>query len=143
MNKEIIIDAKNKIVGRLASFVAKELLKGNKIIVVNVEKAVVSGKREVIIEKFMEKVKRGDAYKGPFYPKYPDEIFRRIVRGMLPYKKERGKTALKNLKVFYGLPEEYKDKITNIKIKDVNDLMKTGYISLEDISLSIGAKKRW
>ncbi|MEM7818426.1 MAG: 50S ribosomal protein L13 [Candidatus Aenigmatarchaeota archaeon] len=143
MNKEIIIDAKNKIVGRLASFVAKELLKGNKIIIVNVEKAVVSGKREVIIEKFMEKVKRGDAYKGPFYPKYPDEIFRRIVRGMLPYKKERGKTALKNLKVFYGLPEEYKDKITNIKIKDVNDLMKTGYISLEDISLSIGAKKRW
>ncbi|MEM5882432.1 MAG: 50S ribosomal protein L13 [Candidatus Aenigmatarchaeota archaeon] len=143
MNKEIIIDAKNKIVGRLASFVAKELLKGNKIIVVNVEKAVVSGKREVIIEKFMEKVKRGDAYKGPFYPKHPDEIFRRIVRGMLPYKKERGKTALKNLKVFYGLPEEYKDKITNIKIKDVNDLMKTGYISLEDISLSIGAKKRW
>ncbi|MEM4772509.1 MAG: 50S ribosomal protein L13 [Candidatus Aenigmatarchaeota archaeon] len=141
--KEIVIDAKDKIAGRLASFVAKELLKGNKVIVLNVEKAIISGDKEDIIEEFKKKRERGDPYKGPFYPKYPDEIFRRIVRGMLPYKKYRGKIALKNLKIFYGIPEEYKDKILNIKIKSSEDLKRANYMSLEEISLLLGAKKRW
>ncbi|MEM5820366.1 MAG: 50S ribosomal protein L13 [Candidatus Aenigmatarchaeota archaeon] len=141
--KEIVIDAKDKIAGRLASFVAKELLKGNKVIVLNVEKAIISGDKEDIIEEFKKKRERGDPYKGPFYPKYPDEIFRRMVRGMLPYKKYRGKIALKNLKIFYGIPEEYKDKILNIKIKSSEDLKRANYMSLEEISLLLGAKKRW
>ncbi|MEM5871158.1 MAG: 50S ribosomal protein L13 [Candidatus Aenigmatarchaeota archaeon] len=141
--KEIVIDAKDKIAGRLASFVAKELLKGNKVIVLNVEKAIISGDKEDIIEEFKRKRERGDPYKGPFYPKYPDEIFRRMVRGMLPYKKHRGKIALKNLKIFYGIPEEYKDKILNIKIKSSEDLKRASYMSLEEISLLLGAKKRW
>ncbi|MEM5831047.1 MAG: 50S ribosomal protein L13 [Candidatus Aenigmatarchaeota archaeon] len=141
--KEIVIDAKDKIAGRLASFVAKELLKGNKIIILNVEKAIISGDKEAIIEEFKKKRERGDPYKGPFYPKYPDEIFRRIVKGMLPYKKYRGKIALKNLKIFYGIPEEYKDKILNIKIKSSEDLKNVSYMSLEEISLLLGAKKRW
>lgn len=143
MMKEIVIDAKDKIAGRLASFVAKELLKGNKVIVLNVEKAIISGDKEDIIEEFKRKRERGDPYKGPFYPKYPDEIFRRMVRGMLPYKKHRGKIALKNLKIFYGIPEEYKDKILNIKIKSSEDLKRASYMSLEEISLLLGAKKRW
>lgn len=141
--KEIVIDASNKIAGRLASFVAKELLKGNRVIIVNVEKAIISGDREDIIEEFKKRRERGDPYKGPFYPKYPDEIFRRIVRGMLPYKKDRGKIALKNLKIFYGLPNEYKDKIMDVKIKSADDLTRVGYLTLEEISLAIGAKKRW
>ncbi|MEM5806436.1 MAG: 50S ribosomal protein L13 [Candidatus Aenigmatarchaeota archaeon] len=143
MMKEIVIDAKDKIAGRLASFVAKELLKGNKVIVLNVEKAIISGDKEDIIEEFKRKRERGDPYKGPFYPKYPDEIFRRMVRGMLPYKKHRGKIALKNLKIFYGIPEEYKDKILNIKIKSSEDLKRASYMSLEEISILLGAKKRW
>ena len=141
--KEIVIDAKDKIAGRLASFVAKELLKGNKVVVVNVEKAIISGDREDIIEEFKRRRERGDPYKGPFYPRYPDEIFRRMVRGMLPYKKYRGKIALKNLKIFYGIPEEYKDKIMDVKIKSAQDLTRVGYITLEEIALEIGAKKRW
>jgi len=141
--KEIVIDAKDKIAGRLASFVAKELLKGNKVVVLNVEKAIISGDKEDIIEEFKRRRERGDPYKGPFYPRYPDEIFRRMVRGMLPYKKYRGKIALKNLKIFYGIPEEYKDKIMDIKIKGAQDLTRVGYMTLEEISLEIGAKKRW
>jgi len=141
--KEIVIDAKDKIAGRLASFVAKELLKGNKVVVLNVEKAIISGDKEDIIEEFKRRRERGDPYKGPFYPRYPDEIFRRMVRGMLPYKKYRGKIALKNLKVFYGIPEEYKDKIMDVKIKSSQDLTRVGYMTLEEIALEIGAKKRW
>lgn len=141
--KEIVIDAKDKIAGRLASFVAKELLKGNKVVVLNVEKAIISGDKEDIIEEFKKRRERGDPYKGPFYPRYPDEIFRRMVRGMLPYKKYRGKIALKNLKIFYGIPEEYKDKIMNVKIKSAQELTRVGYMTLEEIALEIGAKKRW
>jgi len=141
--KEIVIDAKDKIAGRLASFVAKELLKGNKVVVLNVEKAIISGDKEDIIEEFKRRRERGDPYKGPFYPRYPDEIFRRMVRGMLPYKKYRGKIALKNLKIFYGIPEEYKDKIMDVKIKSAQDLTRVGYMTLEEIALEIGAKKRW
>jgi len=141
--KEIVIDAKDKIAGRLASFVAKELLKGNKVVVLNVEKAIISGDKEDIIEEFKRRRERGDPYKGPFYPRYPDEIFRRMVRGMLPYKKYRGKIALKNLKVFYGMPNEYKDKIMDVKIKSAQDLTRVGYMTLEEIALEIGAKKRW
>lgn len=143
MTKQIVIDASNKIAGRLASFVAKELLKGNEVIIVNVEKAIISGDRDNIIKEFKKRRERGDPYKGPFYPKYPDGIFRRMVRGMLPYKKYWGRNALKKLKIHYGLPEEYKHKISNIKIKSAEDLIRVGYMTLEDLSLAIGAKKRW
>jgi large subunit ribosomal protein L13 len=144
----ILIDAKDKIAGRLASTIAKLLLSGYKVYVYNVEKAIISGKRESIIKEFLRRRERGDPYKGPFYPKYPDEIFRRMVRGMLPYKKEKGRNALKNLKVFIGIPEEIKNinaknlEDLKIKLKSAEDL-KCEYITLEEISLAIGAKKRW
>jgi large subunit ribosomal protein L13 len=144
----VLIDAKDKIAGRLASTVAKLLLSGYKVCVYNVEKAIISGKKESIIKEFLRRRARGDPYKGPFYPKYPDEIFRRMVRGMLPYKREKGRNALKNLKVFIGFPEEIKNlnakslEDLKIKVKSAEDL-RCEYLTLEEISLAIGAKKRW
>ena len=139
----LVIDATNKIAGRLASIVAKLLLIGEEVIILNAEKAVISGKKDRIFRIFKEKRDKGDPYKGPFYPRYPDRILRRMIRGMLPYKKPKGKNALKRLKIFIGTPEEYKNaKVSNIKIKSVEDL-KTDYVTLEEISLFLGAKKRW
>lgn len=139
----IVIDAKDKIAGRLASVVAKLLLMGEEVVILNAEKAVVSGKKERVFKIFKEKRDRGDPYKGPFYPRYPDRILRRMIRGMLPYKKPKGREALKRLKIFIGIPEEYKDaKISDIKIKSAKDLT-TNYVTLEEISLFLGAKKRW
>ncbi|MEM0480652.1 MAG: 50S ribosomal protein L13 [Candidatus Aenigmatarchaeota archaeon] len=139
---EVVIDASNKVAGRLASEIAKLLLSGYKVYVVNAEKAIISGKKEVIIREFLNRRARGDPYKGPFYPKRPDNIFRRMVRGMLPYKKERGKRALKNLKVYIGFPEELKklsDKIINLKVKDASELT-CEYVTIEEISRAIGWK---
>jgi large subunit ribosomal protein L13 len=80
---------------------------------------------------------------GPFFPKTPDGIFRRAVRGMLPWHKEKGRKAYKNLRVFIGLPEEFKGKeIKKVEEADASKL-KTKFISLGELSLSIGAKKRW
>ncbi len=141
--EEKIIDASNKIAGRLASIVAKMLLEGEKVVIVNAEKAIISGNPQFLKKFFLERRHRGDPYKGPFYPRYPDQILKRMIRGMLPYKKEKGRNALKRLKVFIGIPNEYKNaKFFEIKVKEAKDL-RCKYMTLGEISEYIGAKKLW
>ncbi|MEM5879151.1 MAG: 50S ribosomal protein L13 [Candidatus Aenigmatarchaeota archaeon] len=139
----IVYDAENQILGRICTKIAKDLLNGEKVFVVNCEKAVVSGNPQYIQKRYLEKIWRGDVKHGPFFPKTPDGIFRRTVRGMLPWHKAKGRKAYKNLKVFIGLPEEFKNKeLKKVKEADASKL-KTKFMSLEEISLAIGAKKRW
>ena len=138
-----IFDAENQILGRLSATVAKELLKGEKVFVVNCEKSVLAGNPKYKLSRYLEKIQKGDVKKGPFFPKTPDGIFRRTVRGMLPIKKPSGRAAFKNLRVFIGVPEEFKNR-TLEKVKSADsDKLKTKYIILEDLSTSLGAKKRW
>jgi len=138
-----IYNAENQILGRMCTYIAKALLKGEDVVVVNAEKAVLSGNPRWKKEHYQIKVKRGDPKKGPFFPKYPDDIFRRTVRGMLPWHQVKGRNAYKKLKVFIGMPEEHKNKqAEKIKVADATKL-KTAYTTLSDISVSIGAKKRW
>jgi len=132
----MIINAEKAVAGRLASKIAKELLKGEKIIVINVEKAVVSGRSDNVVDRYLAKIHRGSPHKGPFYPKYPDRILRRMVRGMIPYKSDKGKTALKSLRVYIGNPENLKGE----KITRTSDNLRTKYITLEEISKYLGAK---
>ena len=106
----IYIDANNKVVGRLASRVAKMLLSGESVSVVNAEKAVMVGNPAVTLKAFKHKRDRGDPYHGPFYPRSPDMVFRRVVRGMVPYKTARGGEAFKRLRVFISIPQELKGK---------------------------------
>lgn len=140
--QEICIDANNMIAGRLASRIAKELLKGEKVAVVNAEKAVLSGNPKHLIEIYTEKRERGDPYHGPFYPKEPDMILKRIVRGMIPRKKTRGRDAFKKLRVFISVPDEYKGKeFTGLKGTESNLKCKT--MSLGVLAERLGAKKTW
>ena len=136
-----IYDADNQILGRMCTVIAKDLLKGENVVIVNAEKAVLSGNPRWKKAHYDQKVKRGDPFKGPFFPKYPDDILRRTVRGMLPWHQAKGRTAFKKLKVFVGIPEEYKNK-QGEKVADASKL-KTNYTYLGDLSISIGAKKRW
>jgi large subunit ribosomal protein L13 len=138
----MIIDVENQILGRVASEIAKKLLEGEKVFVVNCEKAVISGNPKYTIKKYLEKIQRGDPKHGPFFPKTPDGIFRATVRGMLPWDRAKGRKAFKNLKVFIGIPEELKNKKFEKTGKDANKL-KCKYITLEELSLALGAKKTW
>ncbi|MBU0898356.1 MAG: 50S ribosomal protein L13, partial [Nanoarchaeota archaeon] len=79
--EEMIIDASEQVVGRLASKAAKEALKGNKIVIVNADKAIISGTPKYTEKIFHEKLKKGDPYHGPFYPKTPEGVMKRIIRG--------------------------------------------------------------
>lgn len=138
-----IYDAENQVLGRVCTFIAKDLLKGEIVTVVNAEKAVLTGNARWKKEHYEGKLKRGSPFKGPFFPRYPDDIFRRTVRGMLPWHSSRGRSAFRNLKVFIGIPEELKSiQGEKIKIADANKL-RTTYTTLGDLSTSIGAKKRW
>jgi large subunit ribosomal protein L13 len=140
-----IYDAENQKLGRFGSVIAKKLLNGENIIVVNAEKAVVSGSRTYNIEFYHERIKRGNPIKGPFYPRTPDGMLRRAIRGMLPLKKPKGRDAYKRLRVYTGVPDELKNKTEEFKKIELADA--AGYraknITLGELSLALGAKKRW
>jgi large subunit ribosomal protein L13 len=116
-NKKIFIDAENAVAGRLASFCAKKALEGNEIIIFNSEKSLIKGDKKEILESFLVKLRRGGQIeKGPYYPKTTERILKRIIRGMLPYKKERGKSAYKRIKCYVGDIDEKIDEV--IKLGD-------------------------
>ena len=99
-----IIDATDQVMGRMASQVAKALLQGEEVYVVNAEKAVISGDVSYTLDLYKQRRTRGDPYHGPFFPRDPERIVKRAVRGMLPYKKPHGSAAFKRLKVFRSVP---------------------------------------
>ena len=138
----IVVNADGAVLGRLATVLAKRLLEGEEIVVINAENAIITGEKGVIENRFYEKRERGDRIKGPFYPRYPDMILKRVVRGMLPYKQSRGETALKRLKVFMGDPDNLKAKSEKIKFKTIEDI-ESKYITIGSLSKSLGAKPRW
>ena len=102
-----VLDATGLVLGRAAGVIAKRLLDGEQIVVVHAEKAVVSGSRSSVLEAYRILRARGSVRSGPHYPRYPDRIFRRAVRGMLPHLKSRGKRAFGLLRVHLGCPTEY------------------------------------
>lgn len=99
-----VVDASGLVLGRAASLIAQRLLAGEVIVVVNAEKSVVTGSRTSVIAHYTAARARGSKRTGPHFPRYPDRIFRRTVRGMLPHLKTRGKLAFRRLEVHIGVP---------------------------------------
>ena len=106
-----VYDASGKILGRLASQVAKEMISARKsgsqqrVIIINAEGAIVSGAKSKVFKDYRAKYNLNHARKGPFFPRMPDKIIKRTVRGMLPYQKNSsGRGALKDLRVMIGTP---------------------------------------
>jgi large subunit ribosomal protein L13 len=137
----MIVDATDLLLGRMASFVAKKALLGEKIDIVNCEKAVISGDRLYLIARYKERQLKGNTFKGPFYLRKPNMFVRRTVRGMLPYKKERGKKAYKHIKCYIDIPEHLKDKKTEtIEKANIKKLPNLKYVEVGRICRLIGAK---
>lgn len=134
-----IIDATGCVAGRLASHVAKDLMKGKEIAVVNAEKAIITGDKTFILQAFKEKVIRGDPYHGPFFPKAPERMLKRIIRGMIPHKKAKGVDAMKRLKVYVSVPEEFKGKEIK-KLPHAAIPQERRCVTLKDISKGVGGK---
>lgn len=109
-NQKIIIDASQGSLGRIAAFAAKQSLLGKEVIIVNCNDAVITGKPRTTIANYQQKRARGgSAQKGPYFPKNPERLMKRTVRGMLSYKQGRGDAAFKRIMCYNETPEEYKD----------------------------------
>lgn len=135
-----IIDADGLVLGRMCSVVAKDLLNGDEITIVNAEKAIISGNAESIVEEYRQAKNRGKIRKGPYYPKMPDRILRRTVSRMMQHRKAHGKDAMSRLKVYIGVP----DKLEKQEFEAISVAQKTStlrkYMTLGDISRRLGAK---
>ena len=139
-NQVTLVNADGLILGRMASVVAKNLLNGQRVVIVNAEKAIISGKKKSKVAEAKEFLDVGGVGQGPFHYRRPDRIIRKTVRGMLPFKQPKGKTALKRLKVFISVPEDLKDQplvsITEAQAAKLNG----PYFTLTDLAKEIGWK---
>lgn len=133
-----IINAEGLILGRMASIIAKRLLNGEEIIIVNAEKAILSGKKKSKVAEAKKFLEVGHPKMGPFHYRRPDRIVRRTVRGMLPYKQPKGKQAYKRLKVFMEIPEEFKDKKTETLQEAQAKKLTCPYFTLGEFAKEIG-----
>ena len=116
-----IIDGKNAILGRLASYVAKESLKGEEVIILNCKEIIVTGSDKDIKKKFEErKRKGGSSQKGPIHIRFSNMIVKRAIRGMLPdYRRGRGRTAYKKVRC-YNEPIEELENVKKLMTKGQN-----------------------
>ncbi len=114
-SQDVIVDGTNQVAGRLCSHVAKLLINGTRVSIVNSENIMLSGDRYMIIgeyRKFLEVASINNPKFGPFHPRRPDTMITKMVRGMLPKNKPSGQTALKRLRAYLGVPNELKSKKT-------------------------------
>jgi large subunit ribosomal protein L13 len=127
----------------MCSHVSKLLLKGNKVSIVNAEKAMLSGNRYKTIELYKEHLEINSVTNpihGPFHPRRPDTMLTKMVRGMVPKQKTTGIEAFQRLRVYIGVPEEMK----NAKMQSFEDSKirkpEAYYISVGDVAKQIGWK---
>lgn len=139
----IVVDAANCIVGRMCSQISKLLLQGNRVTIVNSEKAMLSGNRYKTISLYKEHLEINsvtNTIHGPFHPRRPDTILTKIVRGMLPKRKTSGIEAFKRLRVYIGTPDDLKN--TKTESFDYSKITKPAsyYITIGDVAKQIGWK---
>jgi len=108
MEDQIIIDAENAVLGRVAALAAKSALQGKKVSVVNCANAIISGTQEAILANYIKRFRRGKRrQKGPYYTRIPFRLMKRTIRGMLPFKQQRGVLAVKKIKCYDDVPAEF------------------------------------
>ncbi len=137
-NNPVIIDANGLILGRMSSIVAKRLLEGENIIILNAEKAAISGKRLQIVHEAKTFLEVGHPRKGPLHYRRPDRIVRKTVRGMLPRRKPKGIQALKRLRVYLGAPKEFENNEYQTIVEASAGKLKSPYITVGELAKEIG-----
>eukprot|EP00999_Lentomonas_sp_LEN2_P000871 NODE_1871_length_709_cov_65.541237_g1821_i0.p1 GENE.NODE_1871_length_709_cov_65.541237_g1821_i0~~NODE_1871_length_709_cov_65.541237_g1821_i0.p1 ORF type:complete len:227 (-),score=67.31 NODE_1871_length_709_cov_65.541237_g1821_i0:28-636(-) len=138
--KVVIIDGKGHVFGRLASIVAKQLLEGQKVVVVRCEEVVMTGmliRNRLKYLTYLQKCMRSNPSRGPYHFRAPSRMLYRCIRGMIPHKLKRGKYALERLKVFDGCPSPYDTKkkmvvpeaLRLLRVKPVRKVSRLGDIA--------------
>jgi len=108
--KVVVIDGHGHLLGRLASIVSKELLNGQRVVIVRTEEINISGslfRNKLKYFAFLRKRTNSNPTHGPWHFRAPSRILWRVIRGMIPHKTARGAAALERLKVFEGIPHPF------------------------------------
>ena len=136
-----VIDGDGLLLGRMASMVARRAMSGEEIAIVNAEKAVISGSRARVLANYGQKRSRGSREGGPFFPRRPDHIVKRTIRGMLPYKRTVGSDAFKRVRVYVGVPVELVGSEREV-LEDahMNRLNTPKFVTVGAVSTFLGAK---
>ena len=137
---DLVVDARDCILGRVASEVADRALNGERIAVVNAEHAVITGGKDDIFARYRKRAELGSD-RGPYYPKRPDGIFKRAIRGMIPYKTTRGREAFENVRVYVGNPYDEDGEV--LEGTSLDRLSNIRFVHLGEVSEQIGAKVTW
>ncbi len=150
MQEYLLIDAKNKILGRFCSQVAKKALLGERIVIINAKEAIISGTKRNIHEKYLTKLNISTATnprRGPFWPRRPDTFMKNIIKKMLPTKKIRGKDALKRVHIYIGaIPHRFQNRYQKLIPTEIANADKqrlsyyNKFITLENLCSRIGWK---
>ncbi|MFA5357764.1 MAG: 50S ribosomal protein L13 [archaeon] len=138
----MIVDVNGMVAGRVATKIAKALIKGETVTVLNAEGAIIVGTKESILDKFKRRINasvKSNPYYGPKYDRVPSKMFKRTIKGMLPNRSRTVERLLKNLKVYNAVPKEFKDKkfddIGSPKYDERHDFM-----TLKEIAHLCGGK---
>jgi large subunit ribosomal protein L13 len=132
---KIIINAENGIFGRICSYAAKQALEGNEIIIVNSERAIISGNKSNVIGRYSNLRKKGGfSQRGPKRPRASYEMLKRGIRGMLPdFRWGEGRDAFKRIKCYNGIPKEFEKE----KMIRMPGLKHDKYVKLKEVSEKI------
>jgi large subunit ribosomal protein L13 len=136
--QDTVVNADGLILGRMASIVAKRLLNGEEIVIVNAEKAVLSGKTKSKVKEAKDFLEVGHPKMGPYHDRRPDRVVRKTVRGMVPHKQPKGKHAYERLKVFIGVPEDLKDQKMETLADAQAKKLTCPYFTLGELAKEIG-----
>ncbi len=138
-----IIDGKGLIYGRLAGNVAEMIMSGEEVIVLNAESLIITGEKEVTFAYFKVKVDCGDTTKrkGPFYPRRADLLFKRCVRGMIPWTSSSGRDAYRRLHVYVGVPAQFAD-CEKVRPEEAVRQITGKYTTLGAVSKFLGSNVR-
>lgn len=137
---DVVIDARDCIMGRVSTNVAERALDGDRVAVVNAEDAVITGSRDDVLGKYEKRSELGSD-RGPAYPKRPDRIFKRAIRGMVPYKSKRGREAFSNVRVYVGNPYDEDGEL--VDGTSIDRLSNTRFVTLGEVADHLGANVTW
>ena len=147
-----LLDATDQILGRFCSQVAKRVLLGQRIVIINAKNAIISGNKRQIYENYLSRLNISTATnprRGPFWPRRPDTLMRGVIKKMLPRKKRRGKEALRRVHVYISeIPERFKERYPNLITNEIPNAHKkrlsyyNKFITLENLCTRIGWNKQ-
>ena len=137
---DLVVDARDCILGRVASQVADAALSGQRVAVVNAESAVITGSEEDVMSVYRKRTEIGSD-RGPYYPKRPDGIMKRAIRGMIPYKTTRGREAFENVRVYVGNPHDRDAEV--LEDTSLDRLSNIKFVQLGEVSDNLGANVTW